>query len=115
MRRLEGEVRLHSRTAHDAALKLEEVRPLLRRNVKRFREGLVFEAHRLFVSLNCRLESNKEEEEGVRPREGSALDFQHLVTFEIEGRLSISKRSDPICENVFFLVTKITTQMLYHY
>ena len=26
-------------------------------------EGLVFKAHRLFVSLNSRLESNKEEEE----------------------------------------------------
>ena len=29
----------------------------------RFRGGLVFKAHRLFVSLNSRLESNKEEEE----------------------------------------------------
>jgi len=34
-----------------------------RKEVKRFRGGLVFEAHRLFVSLNSRLESNKEEEE----------------------------------------------------
>ena len=34
---------------------------LLRRNVKRFRGGLVFKAHRL-VSPNSRLESNKEEE-----------------------------------------------------
>ena len=33
------------------------------RNVKRFRGGLVFKAHRLCVSLNSRLESNKEEEE----------------------------------------------------
>ena len=31
--------------------------------VRRFRCGLVFEAHRLCVSLNSRLESNKEEEE----------------------------------------------------
>jgi len=30
---------------------------------KRFRGGLVFKAHRLCVSLNSRLESNKEEEE----------------------------------------------------
>ena len=29
----------------------------------RFQGGLVFEAHRLCVSLNSRLESNKEEEE----------------------------------------------------
>ena len=33
------------------------------RNVQRFRGGLVFKAHRLCVSLNSRLESNKEEEE----------------------------------------------------
>jgi len=38
-------------------------RGALRRNVKRFRGGLVIDAHRLFVSLNSRLESNKEEEE----------------------------------------------------
>ena len=31
--------------------------------MKQFRAGLVFKAHRLFVSLNYRLESNKEEEE----------------------------------------------------
>ena len=34
---------------------------LLHRNVQRFRGGLVFKAHRLCVSLNSRLESNKEE------------------------------------------------------
>jgi len=37
---------------------------LLHRNVQRFRGGLVFKAHRLCVSLNSGLESNKEEEEG---------------------------------------------------
>ena len=31
--------------------------------MKRLGRGLVFKAHRLFVSLNSRLESNKEEEE----------------------------------------------------
>ena len=36
-------------------------RSLLDRNVQRFRGGLVFKAHRLCVSLNSRLESNKEE------------------------------------------------------
>ena len=36
---------------------------LLHRNVQRFRGGPVFKAHRLCVSLNSRLESNKEEEE----------------------------------------------------
>ena len=35
------------------------------RNVKRFRGGLVFKAHRLCVSLNSRLESNTEEEDRV--------------------------------------------------
>ena len=39
---------------------------LLHRNVQRFRGGLVFEAHGLCVSLNSRLESNKEEEETSR-------------------------------------------------
>ena len=39
-------------------------------HTKRFRGGLVFKAHGLFVSLNSRLECNKEEEEGRdhRPR-----------------------------------------------
>ena len=32
--------------------------------MQRFRGGLVFKAHRLCVSLNSRLESNKEEEKG---------------------------------------------------
>jgi len=39
--------------------------PLLHKIVQRFRGGLVFKAHRHCVSLNSRLESNKEEE-GVR-------------------------------------------------
>ena len=40
--------------------------PLLHRNVQWFRGGLVFKANRLCVSLNSRLESNKEAEEVVR-------------------------------------------------
>jgi len=36
--------------------------------VQRFRGGLVFKADRLFVSLNSRLESNKEEEKVTRSR-----------------------------------------------
>ena len=39
---------------------------LLHRNVQRFRGGLVFKAHRRCVSLNSRLESNKEEKEGLQ-------------------------------------------------
>ena len=49
---------------------------LLHRNVLRFRGGLVFKAHRLCVSLNSRLESNKEEER--RTREG-ARTFKGVV------------------------------------
>ena len=41
------------------------VAQLLCRNVKRFRGGLVFEAHRLFVSLNCRLESKEEKKKSL--------------------------------------------------
>ena len=41
------------------------MRQLLHRNVQRFRGGLVFKAHRLCVSLNSRLESNKEEEDAA--------------------------------------------------
>ena len=37
-------------------------RPRSHRNVQRFRGGLVFKAHRLCISLNSRLGSNKEEE-----------------------------------------------------
>jgi len=33
--------------------------------VKRFRGGLVFKAHRVGVSLNSRLESNKEEHQAI--------------------------------------------------
>ena len=33
--------------------------------MQRFRGGLVFKAQRLYVSLNSRLESNKEEEDEV--------------------------------------------------
>ena len=38
-------------------------RELLHINVQRFRSGLVSKAHRLCVSLNSRLESNREKEE----------------------------------------------------
>jgi len=38
---------------------------LTEKDVQRFRGGLVFKAHRLCVSLNSRLESNKEEEEDL--------------------------------------------------
>ena len=53
---------------------------LLHRNVKRFRGGLVSEAHRLCGSLNSRLESNKEEEDSscrCRARR------EHLTRFKI--------------------------------
>jgi len=40
---------------------LDSGEQLLHSNVQQFRGGLVFKAHRLCVSLNSRLESNKEE------------------------------------------------------
>jgi len=43
-------------------------------NVKRFRGGLVVKAHKLFVSLSSRLESNQEEEEDLGHGLGG-LDF----------------------------------------
>jgi len=47
--------------------------------VQRFRGGLVFKAHRLCVSLNYRLESNKEEEKvGVLLAEGADADEAHF-------------------------------------
>ena len=50
-------------------------RPLLKknlyRNVQRFRGGLVFKDHRLCVSLNSRLASNKEEEDAQAHAAGS--------------------------------------------
>ena len=61
---------------------------LLRRIVKRFRGGPVFKAHRLFVSLNSRLENDQEEEgwglgswvEGLESRiEGSGCGFRFSV------------------------------------
>jgi len=42
------------------------------RNVQRFRGGLVFKAHGLCVSLNSRLESNKEEEDPLPSEVGTA-------------------------------------------
>jgi len=51
-------------------LKDADPRYRLAQGVKRFRGGIVLKAHRLFVSHNSRLESNKEEEgeEGRRVR-----------------------------------------------
>jgi len=43
------------------------------RNVKRFRGGLVFKAHKTCVSLNSRLECNKEEEDPPE-REETVID-----------------------------------------
>ena len=50
--------------------------------MKRFRGGLVFEAHRLCVSLNSRLESNKEEED---PEIGADLEqFKALAVWPMD-------------------------------
>jgi len=54
---------------------------LLHRNVQRFRGGLVFKAHRLCVSLNSRLESNKERERNSgAARESGDKTLPSLIT-----------------------------------
>jgi len=45
--------------------------------VQRFRGRLVFKAHRLCVSLNSRLESNKEEEGYLQADSAGAIDGQN--------------------------------------
>jgi len=56
--------------------------------VTKFRGGLVCKAHRLYVSLNSRLESNKEEEEeahcGLLGCNGSAPHISFSLTFHLE-------------------------------
>ena len=56
--------RLRGRSCPD----ISSLEQLLQRNVRRFRGGLVIKAQRLCVSLNSRLESNKEEEK-IRARD----------------------------------------------
>ena len=46
---------------------------LLQRDVRRFRGGLLFKALKLCVSINTRLESNKEEKEGPKGRGNSGV------------------------------------------
>ena len=58
------------------------VEQLLRINVKRFRGGLVFKAHRLCVSLNSRLESKTEEkknEESLEENQSCRLTYVDLT------------------------------------
>ena len=57
--------------------------------MQRFRGGLVFKAHRLCVSLNSRLESNKDEEEGCEPLllkvDGFVSHTQHVNLKQSDG------------------------------
>ena len=65
---------------------------LLHRNVQWFRGGLVFKAHRLCVSLNSRLGSNKEEEKtGEAPQDMSGLGSHR----SIQGYLAHKKQRRP--------------------
>ena len=68
--------------------------------MQRFRGGLVFEAHRLCVSLNARLEHNKEEEdgplleaaeEGIVEVPGLVRGRQHHHQFPLPARLHKSR------------------------
>ena len=67
---------------------------LLHRNVQRFPGGLVFKAHRLCVSLNSRLESNKEEK-----KKGPRL------ALLFEGVSDEPLRPPPARENEYFIET----------
>ena len=54
---------MHLRNSLSSSLEWAPIQEQLpRRNVKRFRGGLVFKAHRLCVSLNFRPESTKKEQ-----------------------------------------------------
>ena len=53
--------------------------------MQRFRGGLVLKAHRLRVSLNSRLESNKEEEEGTHHDERARENVIRLHSAVLEG------------------------------
>ena len=70
------------------SFRLREESPL-HRNVKRFRDGLLFKAHSLCVSLNSRLESNKEEEEE------SPLTCSEFEALGLHGYLAHKKRPPP--------------------
>ena len=65
----------------------------MHRNVQRFRGGLVFNADRLCVSLNSRLESNKEEEEEVfhesRQQHGKCLSTRPREGYGLQGPLAL--------------------------
>jgi len=65
---------------------------LAAKNVQRFRGGLVFKAHRLCVSLNSRLESNREEEVHSRP---GVYGAGHVPT-EISGSNVTTSRTEPV-------------------
>ena len=51
--------------------------------MKRFRRGLVCKAHRLFVSINSRLESSKEEKRRRRNR----LSLEHVPDVPVRCRM----------------------------
>ena len=60
--------------------------------MQRLRGGLVFKAHRLFVSLNSMLESNKEEEEMNLENEFGALrlPWNHKDDFRPHGLFAVT-------------------------
>ena len=75
-----------SRAAHRQ--QLDEVLPIVPDHQHLFRGGFVFKAHRLCVSLNSRLESDKEEEEKKGPckRQGVSEGGERLYKICREGR-----------------------------
>ena len=66
-RALSGRLKSTADVISSIKFSLHDPEQLLERNVKRLRGALVFKAHRLCVSPNSRLESNKDEEEKQDP------------------------------------------------
>jgi len=57
--------------------------------MQRFRGGLVFKAHRLCVSLNSRLESNKEEEEDLEAGDWAEGDATSVAASELHDCMTV--------------------------
>ena len=85
--------------------------------MQRFQGGLVFDAHRLCVSLNSRLESNKEEEEvsngwskqgdSARATPISSSKTKDLIAASSYDKCSVGPSIRPICTRCCFTMTNM--------
>ena len=79
--------------------------------MQRFRGGLVFKAHRPLVSLNSRLESNKEEEVWGLRDEVDEVVMKRLLRREVPVKVVLStyakrNESGPVHFFIFFITIK---------